>query len=662
MARFLNNRDINEEIAMDTASEAETPREDTALMNEMLKTMRALQERPTLLPSGEIKKFSGMGQYTIKEFLDRFTLVARACHLSDAEKARQLPLFLTGTALDYYATLDRETQKNFKRLGIQLTHEFTDTQQQHLAAAQLRYRRMRPNETVQQYAAAMMRLARAAFPQIDQTTIESFLCNEFIFGLPEDLVGPLLDRDPQTIKEAAEMAQRILTRRQLCRMESYLRSGYGYQDQEEGRVSHSRSEQGHRTQGQYQTNRRQSGSLGFDAQQPHRRDQWNSSMYAGGRSQGRMRDGYAERAPYQSNAPPNQRRPLPAPPRRDRANPWVGGRSGFSDNRFSQRYDNQRDGYPSEGAYDRRANVTSAPGRYPQSDFRQRNYETTGRQEETRPQANTQSWQPRPIAQMSSDGQPVCFTCHRRGHLSRNCPQKVEGAAGPHINSARGPRINHVQVDPMFRTPMGRQEQRITFSQDTRLPLLPEESQEAEARNQNLLASSTEPIMPSSVPLNRDETLSDQEFLEDYLLIASCKDKDKNGVETAESEGNKEKTKRVRREKRSKKKKDAEMGSTLSTGKTGSENQDKEERQYKSVKRMVAFCLPKCRSENGSVKTATLEWTKRVPKIFTRKKHEESLSTSREIKKAESVDFGKHWIAGIPLCFFRLLWLCLTLP
>ena len=77
---------------MDVTSEPETPREDVALLNEMLRTMKTLQERPTLLPSGEIKKFSGMGQYTInKEFLDLFALVARTCHLTDTEKARQLP-------------------------------------------------------------------------------------------------------------------------------------------------------------------------------------------------------------------------------------------------------------------------------------------------------------------------------------------------------------------------------------------------------------------------------------------------------------------------------------------------------------------------------------------------------------------------------------------
>ena len=111
-----------------------------------------------------------------------------------------------------------------------------------------------------------------------------------------------------------------------------------------------------------------------------------------------MHDEYSRSTSYQSNAPTNQRRSFPAPPCRDRTDPWVVGRSGFSDNRFSQRFDNQRDRYPRESPYDRRANVTSSPGRYPRSDFRQQNYKTTGRQEE-RPQANTLSLRPRPIAQ-----------------------------------------------------------------------------------------------------------------------------------------------------------------------------------------------------------------------------------------------------------------------
>ena len=48
------------------------------------------------------------------------------------------------------------------------------------------------------------------------------------------------------------------------------------------------------------------------------------------------------------------------------------------------------------------------------------------------------------------------------------------------------------------------------------------------------------------------------------MLVTSCKEKDRKGVETAKSDGNKKKTKRARRGKRSEKKKDAEIGSNSS--------------------------------------------------------------------------------------------------
>ena len=132
---------------------------------------------------------------------------------------------MTGQALEFYATLTPEIHKDFDKLTLALCKEFKNLQTERMAALKLRHRRMQPNETVNQYVADLRRLAKRAYPSLDQDGKDHFLCDAFIFGLyPEALVSAVLDRDPDSFRSAVEIANRIDARRKLTEEEARLRA------------------------------------------------------------------------------------------------------------------------------------------------------------------------------------------------------------------------------------------------------------------------------------------------------------------------------------------------------------------------------------------------------------------------------------------------------
>ena len=98
-----------------------------------------------------------------------------------------MPLYLRGRALEFYATLPTGKQKDYSKLVITLKQTFVDMHRRRCAAIELRTRTKLEKETIFQYAEAMRKLARQAFPSLSYLDQNRNACLDFAFGLPPHL-------------------------------------------------------------------------------------------------------------------------------------------------------------------------------------------------------------------------------------------------------------------------------------------------------------------------------------------------------------------------------------------------------------------------------------------------------------------------------------------
>ncbi len=72
---------------------------------------------PSIAPNMLLKIFTADDpSETWQDWLENFTLAARACNWDDPKKLRVLPAYLDGTAHEVYSTLDQGTQNNWDNL------------------------------------------------------------------------------------------------------------------------------------------------------------------------------------------------------------------------------------------------------------------------------------------------------------------------------------------------------------------------------------------------------------------------------------------------------------------------------------------------------------------------------------------------------------------
>ena len=151
--RLVGELDTEEEIErIDEEPDAEEPTNKQVAQWLKVIATRAENTAP-VAPSGEITQipyFSGEqdNSLTVAEFIDRFNLVARLWSWKNDLRAKYLPLYLRGRALEFYATLPRATQKDYSKLVITLKQTFVDMHRSRCAAIELRTRTKLENETI----------------------------------------------------------------------------------------------------------------------------------------------------------------------------------------------------------------------------------------------------------------------------------------------------------------------------------------------------------------------------------------------------------------------------------------------------------------------------------------------------------------------------------
>jgi hypothetical protein len=116
--------------------------------------------------------------------------------------------------LDAYNQIPATKKKPFKDMIEKFRKRIDNDDATKLFSHQLRARRQNTQETVAMYASDLWKLAKKAYPGMDETSRDSFLKDSFLFGVREDLKHDLLGKELGTFDEAIRLASSLEMRYQ----------------------------------------------------------------------------------------------------------------------------------------------------------------------------------------------------------------------------------------------------------------------------------------------------------------------------------------------------------------------------------------------------------------------------------------------------------------
>ncbi|GBC05778.1 hypothetical protein RclHR1_06420001, partial [Rhizophagus clarus] len=171
---------------------------------------RSAEPRETRLV--DFPEFKGGNQDPV-EWLEAFE---RACDANKVPENRKVILvasYLKGTALTWYNRANIQNWNNPLYRPISFVHAFTDyfcnpfklNQWKH----QLRNRKQKPGETIEDYIAAIEELWKRVDPQGRRTELDKI--HEFIEGLRPEFIVPVQSAMPETAEEAMDRARALET-------------------------------------------------------------------------------------------------------------------------------------------------------------------------------------------------------------------------------------------------------------------------------------------------------------------------------------------------------------------------------------------------------------------------------------------------------------------
>ncbi|KAJ8923891.1 hypothetical protein NQ315_006667 [Exocentrus adspersus] len=138
----------------------------------------------------------------------------------EEDKATSLIAALRGEALELLRTIP-EASSNYVTLISALERRYRDAHLQHVYQAQLRSRRRRFEETLQQYEADISRIVNLACPTVPAEVIKQLSVSSFIEGLIDPEIGHLVRlARHRTISEALAHALEIEAVKEASRVVS----------------------------------------------------------------------------------------------------------------------------------------------------------------------------------------------------------------------------------------------------------------------------------------------------------------------------------------------------------------------------------------------------------------------------------------------------------
>ncbi|KAJ8913254.1 hypothetical protein NQ315_012872 [Exocentrus adspersus] len=192
--------------------------EDLETKFAQLSTTGVIKTEGTVTTPSKVKVPTFDGKVSWNTYLRQFEAVVR--NWREEDKATSLIAALRGEALEVLRTIP-EASTNYAMLTSALERRYGDAHLQHVYQAQLRSRRQRFEETLQQYEADISRMVNLAYPTAPTEVIEQLSVSSFIEGLRDPEIGQLVRlARPKTISEALAQALEIEAAKEASRFAS----------------------------------------------------------------------------------------------------------------------------------------------------------------------------------------------------------------------------------------------------------------------------------------------------------------------------------------------------------------------------------------------------------------------------------------------------------
>ncbi|KAJ8915091.1 hypothetical protein NQ315_014346 [Exocentrus adspersus] len=192
--------------------------EDLETKFRQLSTTGVIKTEGTVTTPSKVKVPTYDGKVSWNTYLRQFEAVLR--NWREEDKATSLIAALRGEALEVLRTIP-EAGLNYAMLTSALERRYGDAHLQHVYQAQLRSRRQRFEETLQQYEADISRMVNLAYPTAPAEVIEQLSVSSFIEGLRDPEIGQLVRlARPKTISEALAQALEIEAAKEASRFAS----------------------------------------------------------------------------------------------------------------------------------------------------------------------------------------------------------------------------------------------------------------------------------------------------------------------------------------------------------------------------------------------------------------------------------------------------------
>ncbi|KAJ8916354.1 hypothetical protein NQ315_005051 [Exocentrus adspersus] len=192
--------------------------EDLETKVRQMSTTGVIKTEGTLTTPSKVKVPTYDGKASWNTYLRQFEAVVR--NWREEDKATSLIAALRGEALEVLRTIT-ETSPNYATLTSALERRYGDAHLQHVYQAQLRSRRQRFEETLQQYEADISRMVNLAYPTAPAEVIEQLSVSSFIEGLRDPEIGQLVRlARHKTISEALAHALEIEAAKEASRFAS----------------------------------------------------------------------------------------------------------------------------------------------------------------------------------------------------------------------------------------------------------------------------------------------------------------------------------------------------------------------------------------------------------------------------------------------------------